>query len=313
VYLALLHDPGLGIADCARDLDISAQRCRAAVRRLIAAGLLESNTLVSHRPRPVDPRVALGSLIRERQGELHRLAADVDQLATDFYVGRLRADPEMVIDVVEGVAATSGRLRDLLSSAEQDVVRLDLPPRVVDIDEGDSIVTNVLGRGVQMRSLYPTDVLNDPDMLACIAAMTSAGAYARFLPTLPLKLFLVDRRTAMVPLTGSEDVNRFRVMVIQRSAITDALYALFELLWRQATNGPTSNGARLRLGGGPGLTDEEQSLLRYLVSGMKDEAIARYLGCSRRTLRRRVDMLLDTLNATSRFQAGALAAQRGWL
>jgi DNA-binding NarL/FixJ family response regulator len=99
---------------------------------------------------------------------------------------------------------------------------------------------------------------------------------------------------------------------VQRSAITDALYALFELLWRQATSAPGPNGTPARRNG-PVLSDEEQALMRYLVSGMKDEAIARYLGCSRRTLRRRVDTLLDKLNATSRFQAGAVAAQRGWI
>ncbi len=72
------------------------------------------------------------------------------------------------------------------------------------------------------------------------------------------------------------------------------------------------NGARPRRPGA-GLTEEEQSLLRYLAAGLKDEAIARHLACSRRTLRRRVDGLLDKLGATSRFQAGALAARRGWL
>jgi DNA-binding CsgD family transcriptional regulator len=164
---------------------------------------------------------------------------------------------------------------------------------------------------VRMRTLYPTDVLNDPEMLECIAAMGRSGAQSRFLPVVPLKLFLVDRRTAMLPLTGSEDESRFRVVVVQRSAITDALYTLFELLWRQATSGPASNGSPRR--GGTPLTDADQALLRYLGSGMTDEAIARYLGCSRRTLRRRVDALLDKLNATSRFQAGALAAHRGWL
>lgn len=46
---------------------------------------------------------------------------------------------------------------------------------------------------------------------------------------------------------------------------------------------------------------------------MKDEAIARHLGVSLRTLRRRVSDLQERLGAASRIQLGVRAAQRGWV
>ena len=46
---------------------------------------------------------------------------------------------------------------------------------------------------------------------------------------------------------------------------------------------------------------------------MKDEQIARELGLSLRTVRRRVAEVLDELGATSRFQAGVEAVRRGWV
>jgi len=305
VYRAWIRDPDGSVADCAEALGITPQRCRTAIGRLVDAGLLERE---GRRLRPVDPRAALGTLVRARQSELDRLAADVDQLATDFYRGRLRADPGLVLRVLEGQAAIGSRFRDLLGSAERDIVGLDAPPYVIDADHGGDLERSVLTRGVRFRSLYAADVLNHPAKVAHTDTMVEAGEQARLLRTVPLKLLAVDRHTALLPLTGSEAGSRFRAVEVQRSALTDALYALFEVLWRQATPWPTRGR-----GASPGLTDDEQALLRYLMSGMKDEAIARQLACSRRTLRRRVDALLDRLGATSRFQAGALAVHRGWL
>jgi sugar-specific transcriptional regulator TrmB/DNA-binding CsgD family transcriptional regulator len=319
VYRALLRDPDIEPGECAPALGVTRQRYHAAVRRLVAAGLLERAGPPSSRPRPADPRLALGSLIRARQGELDRLAAGVDQLLTDFHHGRLRADPRTLIEVVEGEEAISARFRQVLASAEHEIVCLDAPPYVMDGDECEALERSALRRGVRFRSLYATDVLDKPSKLDYINSMVRVGEQARLLRTVPLKLFVVDRDTAVLPLTGSETGARFRATALRRSALTGALYALFEVLWRQATPWPGAAVAAdgtagpRRRNGGPALTDDEQSLVRYLSCGMKDEALARQLGCSRRTLRRRVDAVLDKLGATSRFQAGALAAQRGWL
>jgi DNA-binding NarL/FixJ family response regulator/predicted transcriptional regulator len=316
VYCALLRDPEISPADGAGALGLSPQRYHAAIRRLVEVGLLEHTAGASRRARPVDPRVAVGSLVRARQAELDRLAADVDQLATDFYHGRLRADPGMVIEVLEGAPAVVARIRDLLSCAGQSLAILDAPPYVMDPDECEALERAALRRGVRVRSLYAADVLTNPGKVDYITGMARAGEQGRLLRTLPVKLFVVDRATALLPLTGSEGGDRFRAVAVQRSALTEALQALFEVLWRQATPWPTEASAQRSAaprGSGAALTDAEQSLLRHLVTGMPDEAIARQLGCSRRTLRRRVDALLDKLGAASRFQAGAVAVQRGWL
>jgi DNA-binding NarL/FixJ family response regulator len=54
-------------------------------------------------------------------------------------------------------------------------------------------------------------------------------------------------------------------------------------------------------------------LLLELAGGAKDEQIARALGMSVRTVRRRVADLMDELGADSRFQAGVEAVRRGWI
>ena len=61
------------------------------------------------------------------------------------------------------------------------------------------------------------------------------------------------------------------------------------------------------------ITADERALLKLLAAGLTDEAAARRLGRSVRTTRRQVAALMDKLGASSRFQAGHKAAERGWL
>ncbi|CAM5651954.1 Helix-turn-helix transcriptional regulator OS=Streptomyces alboniger OX=132473 GN=CP975_28695 PE=4 SV=1 [Streptomyces alboniger] len=88
--------------------------------------------------------------------------------------------------------------------------------------------------------------------------------------------------------------------------MTEALQKLFEMAWQQATplGQPAGDGA---------LSEGERTLIRLLAAGTKDEAVARHLGVSLRTLRRRVSELQERLGAASRFQLGVRASQRGWV
>jgi DNA-binding NarL/FixJ family response regulator len=57
----------------------------------------------------------------------------------------------------------------------------------------------------------------------------------------------------------------------------------------------------------------QRSILQGLAAGLTDEALAARLDLSVRTCRRHIAGPFDLLGAESRFQAGVLAARRGWL
>jgi DNA-binding NarL/FixJ family response regulator len=57
--------------------------------------------------------------------------------------------------------------------------------------------------------------------------------------------------------------------------------------------------------------DDDQRLLKLLGLGLKDESIARYLGCSLRTVRRRVAGLMARHGVQTRFQLGMAASSGG--
>ena len=64
----------------------------------------------------------------------------------------------------------------------------------------------------------------------------------------------------------------------------------------------------------PAALDRQSHLiLSLLAAGATDATIAARVGVSQRTVERKVRLLLDRLDATTRFQAGLQAARRGWL
>lgn len=172
----------------------------------------------------------------------------------------------------------------------------------------------LLRRKARFRALYATEALEAPQKLAEIMSSVADGEEARVLAQAPVKLLIIDGRTALLPLTVSEDERQYQSVIVNGSALVDALQTLFEALWRQAAplrgRGQIPDLSLLRE---EGLLAADQELIELLGAGMTDEAIARHYGVSVRTLRRRVREIQDRLGSVGRFQAGVRAAQRGWL
>lgn len=61
------------------------------------------------------------------------------------------------------------------------------------------------------------------------------------------------------------------------------------------------------------LTGEELELLRLLAAGLPLDAVARHMGISIRTVRRRVRVVCDRLGVAHPVQAIVCAVRSGWL
>lgn len=104
------------------------------------------------------------------------------------------------------------------------------------------------------------------------------------------------------------------IVVVHPSVLLDALSGLFENLWERALPLPLDGtDASAPRAGGTAQEPEpaDGRLLALLLLGLTDQAGARQLGVSHRTVQRRVSALLDELDARTRFQAGAQLALRG--
>jgi DNA-binding NarL/FixJ family response regulator len=83
-----------------------------------------------------------------------------------------------------------------------------------------------------------------------------------------------------------------------------ALHELFERIWTHAVAVSHADVDTVNA--------ERKQLIELLQFGQTDEYVARHLGVSLRTVRRRVADLLKELGAATRFQAGMEAVRRGW-
>ncbi|MEE1758654.1 MULTISPECIES: helix-turn-helix transcriptional regulator [unclassified Streptomyces] len=304
VYQAILHQPDAGAAGWALLTGATPALVRDSCNRLLSLGLLQPPDSMGGL-RAIDPRVAIRALIRRRETESELLAATAEEMATAHEAGLLREKPSRLVEVVSGEGANAARLEELYAHAEHEVCVFDTPPYLAPRTPQLDLQSDLLSRGITYRTVYAATALEDPDVLHHAWKMVELGEQARVLPSVPVKLLVVDGRRAMLPLTSSE-AGGYCAAVVRHSAVTEALQKLFDLAWQQATplGQPVGEGE---------LSEGERTLTRLLAAGMKDEAVARHLGVSLRTLRRRVSELQDRLGAASRFQLGARAAQRGWL
>ena len=119
---------------------------------------------------------------------------------------------------------------------------------------------------------------------------------------------IADRSQPGRPEPESDQIHHQQQQSARQHALIGSLTLLFENLWEKAMAVPGMDGQRYDVG-----ASDQRLLLGQLAGGAKDEQIARALGLSVRTVRRRVAELLEELGADSRFQAGVEAVRRGWI
>jgi DNA-binding NarL/FixJ family response regulator len=115
-----------------------------------------------------------------------------------------------------------------------------------------------------------------------------------------------DRTRAVVPL--DPDDSSAGACILRGRSVVAVACALFEHLW---LSGSPWEKPRDQRGLDP--TEQERALLQRLCDGETDEQVARKLGVSTRTVGRMVADLMTRLGARSRFQAGAMAVEQGWI
>ncbi|MFC4885613.1 helix-turn-helix domain-containing protein [Streptomyces beijiangensis] len=300
VYRAILVRRTAAPADLADDLGCSVERAARALDRLRENGLVGRLSGQRRRYAAIEPGAAVDALVRSRTDELDGVRSAAGELSRLFTAAR-QGDSEQ-IEVVHGSEALGRWFVTLQQEARDEVITLDRPPYA--LTTSNPVEATALSRGVRYRAVYAPEALEWPGVLGDIRELVAHGEVARVLPGLRIKLAIADRRLALMPLSlDFAAADEVRAAVIRPSALLDGLIDYWELCWREATplGAPADDP----------LDEEDRQMLTLLVSGLKDEAIARQLGWSVRTMRRRISRLHGELGAANRFQAGVIAARRG--
>lgn len=182
-------------------------------------------------------------------------------------------------------AETNDLVRDLMLAAQQECRWLAssgtaLPPT-------DAALIGVRSRGICTRSM-----LEDSGTRERVEDALETGVEYRVLTSLSADLLIADEVTLL-----STD------LVVRTPAVVRMLIDYFEVLWAKA----------LPLGTGGGLSTVQRKIIRLAAVGFKDDAIARSLGLSARSVRRHMEKLAIRAGASNRFTLGVAATRRGWV
>lgn len=310
VYLAMVDRPDAGVRQLARTLGKEEKDIHSALD-----GLAELSLVIygDGFPVAIDPEVGLAALLARQQADLARRQYELE--ASRLNVAQLLASHggrrEAGTTEVERILGSGGvreRISELAAEGAEETLSFSNTGRLTDaaIAAARPAHLDALRRGVRIRSIYLDSVRNDEQTLEYLRWLMSMGAEIRTLPSLPVRLLIIDRRHAVIPISDKRCGEGG--LVLHGEVLVQALVALFNAQWREAralaSQRPRRDGE---------LSLQEKHILRLWAHGHTDASAARRMEVSLRTVRRLSDNLSDRLGAQSRFQLGALAISEGFI
>lgn len=316
VYLAMHSTPGADAELLAQKLSLQVSEVIDALDDLSDLTLLRPGLAPTGHLRPVSIERALHTLLRQQSEQLtaqtaafRTLQAAMDELLA---TRPARSDllREIDVEAISGEEPMQTRVEALFVQAQQTVYSM-LPGLVSKeaLEAARIFDQEALERGVHVRALYQSAVRGDRRTMEYIRWFTDLGAEVRVAPVVPVRIILIDRTTAVVG--HFQKPLPYEIFLIREPGILAPLYEFFELSWAAAEPFDLKEVREADPEGPP--TSQELALLQLLASGSIDEAAAKKLGISVRTVRRMMADLMERLGATSRFEAGHKATKRGWL
>jgi sugar-specific transcriptional regulator TrmB len=274
------------------------------IEQLEQKGLATRTTGQPRRYIPASPDIAVEALALRRQDELRRARAEIQRLQERATEGA--GERRQMIELLTTREAERHVFEQMQHAAQHELIFLERPPILIaGPEQPNETEMKALARGVRYRSIADKTFLELPGVMTRIRADIEAGEEVRVVSQLPFKMVMADRSIALIPLNLERPGSP--TLLVRSSALLDAFYAMFELLWSQAApiaftrGGVLSTGERVAP-----LPVETSDLVPLLAAGLNDKAIAHELGISASTLNRRIAELMKGVDARSRFQLGWL-------
>lgn len=306
VYQHLLGRASGNAESVAAAVGTTAGEAAAALASLAVRGLTTRGPGGAYLAAP--PNVAVRALLLRRQEELLDAESRLENLIDTYRRGSALRGVTEIIEVVVDPTALRDRVTRMMLDAREEFLAIVTPPfAVIPPEQGGAISIKVSGAN---RTVYDRSVLEIPGALAMMRANVGAEDEWRIHPNAPMKLFIVDRRIALLSAVYA-DTGPPGSMFVHRSTLLDALAGYFDLIWSQAVP-LTLDGERAATNTSP-LSTEDQVLLTLLLAGFTDQAIAARLGVGHRSVQRRVRALMDLAGVDTRVQLGWHAHRNAWL
>lgn len=301
---------GLDAADAAARLDTLAARGFATA--LAPSPTAGQEGVSAARYAAVPPSVTLGAAVAAREDAVRRAQAELDVLEEMYRLaGDGGGEAGDVVQVVRGADAVARWFGRVQAGARREVAALVQHPVAVTSADRNTVEGELVARGVRYRALLERPMLETfPGGLDAFAESLAAGEEARVAESVPLRVVIVDRELAFLPVLADPERASAAAFLVRPSALLAGLVALFDALWETAA--PVVLHAGAAAPGSGAADDVDARLLSLLLAGQTDEAAAHQLGVSPRTVQRRVRELMDRAGVRTRVQLGWHAARAGW-
>ncbi|MEV3989075.1 LuxR C-terminal-related transcriptional regulator [Streptomyces sp. NPDC049837] len=257
---------------------------------------------------PVAPTVALAELLQPIRQILDSHQERVQEISSGFSAVQAmyraaRRESQDWLTLIDGEKVVQAALQQAVRDCRSELMTIQPSGERHAYDLADP---DLVAEGVVHRTLYPHAARTNPTLWRHVQTIERAGAQVRTLHQVPDRMVVCDRTTGYLAYRGGS--GHHGAVEIRHPAVVSFLACVFEDAWERATpvSAPTAR-ARER-----GIVDEVQrAVMRLLVSGLTDDAIARRLGVSRRTVAGHVAVISRSLGSKSRAQLGYLIARTG--
>ena len=313
IYLLAQPAPGLTLATLARLVGRPQSEVAETLERLQAVCLVRRDD--GQRYLAVSPGLAeaqaLGAEeveLTARRGELEARRMTIRQVLPRW-TDQLRAQVSTAqIEIVYDSEPITNVVLHYAETCQSEVLSVS-PGRISNRADGRIRLATMfsLDRGVQTRAIYEQSALRDRAARTYLREVSDRGARVRATTLLPLRSIVVDRETALVPLP-TVDGGLPALAIVHEPTMVNWFIATFETIWADAV--PLMD-LIARDQSVSELDQTRVAILRLMGEGEKDEAISRRLSISVRTCRRHIADYMTQVGATSRFQAGVIAAREG--
>lgn len=166
-----------------------------------------------------------------------------------------------------------------------------------------------LERGVTLQALHQRSMLAQPRRAQYLWELERLGAQVRLREYLPFRMMIFDDRAAGCSINVSATVTE--TFLLRGERLVMLLARMFDSLWLEAEPLPAPGAEQRGTTPASSLTPQHLTILRCLADGATDQAIARALGITPRTVTRRLNEIYTALGVQSRFQAGSAARRLG--
>ncbi len=302
-------------AECGAGVDANIDK---SVARLLDLGLLRvdgDEQLIAVSPMLAEATVLGGEDLEldARRAAVERRRDAIRRLIPDWDAALTTGQREPGVDVVEDPGAIANVLRHFTHRCERELLSMAPGRRAASGGDGGTRAAGlyVAQRGITTRAIYQHAAARDRPTRVYLHELARAGAAVRLAPTLPGRGLVIDRRTALLRIPADAGDSSGLTIVRERSVVS-WLVGAFEQAWAEAA--PLADAVGMVAT--PHEVDPEVdatrlAIVNLLADGEKDEAIARRLSISVRTCRRHIADYMAQVGATSRFQAGVIAARAG--